>query len=303
MQIPKRTDNAMKKGVVLLSVILLITALSVIILKGISISENFLKQSSKSLFLSQGNKTFLDTISFLKQNTQMIKDAKSFKLIEGLPIIIDDSKNDFQIKLTLKSAANRLNINNLLKEHSRVNQNFYDFLRYILMKKEIRDANFFLSVLLDVLDKDDDERAYESEFNVREKKAVDGRINSLAQFKMILDYYVKKTQDAQIYNIEWEKIITFEEIKADYNYLNDTILFYLSEFYGINTTKKDELVNSYEELYLDEDEKKAFKDLNIEFYVPVFDCDLLLIQGEAQMNVKFHYDIPDKKVYKIETIF
>lgn len=293
----------MKKGVVLLSVILLITALSVIILKGISISENFLKQSSKSLFLSQGNKTFLDTISFLKQNTQMIKDAKSFKLIEGLPIIIDDSKNDFQIKLTLKSAANRLNINNLLKNHSRVNQNFYDFLRYILMKNEISDANFFLSVLLDVLDKDDDERAYESEFNIREKKAVDGRIHSLVQFKMILDYYVKKTQDAQIYNIEWEKIIAFEEIKADYNYLNDTILFYLSEFYGINTTKKDELVNSYEELYLDDEDKKAFKDLNIEFYVPVFDCDLLLIQGEAQMNVKFHYDIPEKKVYKIETIF
>lgn len=293
----------MKKGVVLLSVILLITALSVIILKGISISENFLKQSSKSLFLSQGNKTFLDTISFLKQNTQMIKDAKSFKLIEGLPIIIDDSKNDFQIKLTLKSAANRLNINNLLKNHSRVNQNFYDFLRYILMKNEISDANFFLSVLLDVLDKDDDERAYESEFNIREKKAVDGRIHSLVQFKMILDYYVKKTQDAQIYNIEWEKIIAFEEIKADYNYLNDTILFYLSEFYGINTTKKDELVNSYEELYLDDEDKKAFKDLNIEFYVPVFDCDLLLIQGEAQMNVKFHYNIPEKKVYKIETIF
>lgn len=293
----------MRKAVVLLSVVLLISALSVIILKGISISEQFITQSSKSLFLSQGNKTFLDSIAFLKQNTQMIKDAKTFKLIEGLPIVIDDAKNDFQIKLSLNSAATRLNINNLLKDDSKVNQTFYDLLSYILMKKEVRDTNFFLSILLDVLDKDENERTYESEFNRREKKAIDGKISSYTQFKMILDYYVQKTQDAQIYNVEWEKIISYDEAKADYNYLNDTILFYLSEFYGINTEKKDELVNSYEDLYLDDEDKKAFKDLKIDFYVPVFACDLLLIQGEASMNIKFHYDIQDKRVYKIETIF
>lgn len=292
----------MKKGIILLSVLMLISVLSLIILQSTSISEKFLKRNSKALFLTQLNKTFLDINGFLKLISPMIKNPDIFDMMLKAPLIIHEKQSDININMFFEPITNTLNINHIYK-NDKINQEMYDFLYLVLQKYDIRDSYFFINILLDTLDKDDEERVYESEIIKKNNFFQNGENMDKKTFDYILNYYAVKRNDSRIFQINFEKYFNFSTPKSDFNYLNSEIKEILWQNYSIYFPTDNKIIKSFDELSMNDDDKQKLKNLDIDFNIYLLKSNLTFFYLNQSAKISQIYDIKNKKVTDIELFF
>ncbi len=298
-----KENKTHKKGVVMVITLALIMALTLLILKNMTTTEKYLSDVSKSVFYAQLNRSFLDMNSVLKGLDKHIKDSDSFSLALKMPIIIKDKKSGIKAILKLNSGSGKFNINNLLVEN-KINESLYELIYSILTDYDVVDGGFFMTLLLDTIDSDDEQRAYGSEFSyLQGAKLSDGGILNMRDFNKILNYYAKSQKDENIYKIPWEKFIKFSGDEVDYNYLDEQIKANLEQNYGITNLNENSIIYKDEDLSLNKEQKKLFKSLNIGYYVPIFLCDFEFHFSNKKANISFYYDLNTKRISDIETIF
>lgn len=296
----------MRRGVVMIMTLALIMMLTLAVLKSTTITQKYITDMSDTMFFAQFNRTFLDMGVIVEELGREIKDEDMFAVSLKMPLIISDEKSKIEGILRLSSAASKFNINQLIDKdnNSTINQTLYDTIYSITREYQLSDGLFFMSLLLDTLDNDKEERAFESEFTYLENSTLsDGAILNQKAFKKIQDFYAKARSDGNIYKIPWDKIIAFSGEKIDYNYLTSKIKAILDENYGINEPYDDSLIKNDDDLSLNDEQKKVMKDLNIKYYVPIYLCDFEFHFLDKSMNIVFKYNLQTRRMSNIETTF
>ncbi|MDR2099387.1 MAG: hypothetical protein LBP40_01000 [Campylobacteraceae bacterium] len=292
-----------KRGIVLLTTIGLLMMLSLLILKSMDISQKYFEKSSQSALFVQLNKSFLDTLEILQQSSQEIDDAQTLSTIIGLPIALGTDEGDISIMIDITSMGGVININKLDAGNNTVNEPLYHLFQTILHEYGVTNSNFFLSLLLDAIDTDKNERAYASEAALRDYRFDDGGINSKESFAYLLDYFTANGGDARIYNIPWNDIIGFVGEDIDFNYIKEPLLTLIKKEYNLHLLRQEEILSSYDELDIPLSDKNKLKALDIGFFSPRILCSINLFYLKQTMSLNFLYDMESKKVGYIETVF
>ncbi|MDR0408464.1 MAG: hypothetical protein LBH45_06095 [Campylobacteraceae bacterium] len=292
-----------RKGIVLLTTVGLILMLSLLILKSIDVSQKYFERANDRSLFVQLNRSFLDILAILQKNSQNVKDAQSLSTIVGLPIILNTDSGDINVMIEIASAGSVININNLILSNNDINEPLYNFLQNILYEYRVTNSNFFLSVLLDAIDKDKNERTYASEAALQSYKFSDGGINSKESFSYLLDYFVANGGDAKIYNVPWEEIVGFFGKDIDFNYIKEPLFTLIKKEYNLHSLTQDEIISSYDELAISASDKNKLRALNIGFFSPRIFCSMSFFYSGQTKLLNFLYDMETKKVDYIETIF
>ncbi|MDR1976393.1 MAG: hypothetical protein LBQ18_05320 [Campylobacteraceae bacterium] len=289
-----------RRGIALLTTVGLILILSLLVLKSVTISQKYFTRLNEINISTQLNKTFLDILKILQENTKDIKDKDSLSIIIGLPIMISDENiNAF---VDISSAAGVININKLLNQNE-TNSFFYNLLQSALYEYHVTNSNFFLQILLDAIDKDRNQRAYMSEAALDSELFEDGGIYSWEAFNFLLDHYVANGGDAAIYEVPWKDLIGFYGDKVDFNYIKEPLLKLIEKEYNFTYHAELGSISGIDDLNLSNDARVAFDKLGIDVGVLSVICAVNLSYLDEQKTFSFMYDITTKKVSYIETVF
>ena len=274
----------MKKSIALFFTLIFILLAFVIVAKIENVYQKFF------------NDTFYKDIS---QNSILIKNITS--IIDNFTKDINDStlfyqnflitSKDFNLFVQTKPIFDKVNINEINKKEVQT------FLDNILEYYQIQDPIFFKALLLDTIDKDKKERVEGSEIILTNQFFKQGKIYNYAHFKEILDYYVKKTEDKNIYSIPWRELIYFSDKKSiiDCNILNKKV----AKFLGLVFNDKI----SCEELESFDENKKIMQNLSIIPYNKKIDYLIKVIIHYSKQTITLIYNINKKRIEDIKTNF
>jgi len=295
----------LRKSIVLLITLALIVAISSLIAIGLNIVDNTAKETQKKHSLIQTS-IFVDNITeILAKKSGDINSTDGLNLLISLPIEL----NTKEIKASIKfnSAAKGLNPNNFLtKENNKttINPDYVLLFDRILQSKNVQNKELFIATIEDTLDNDLEERIPGSEIALYNKRFAQGMIENYKKFAMIVDHYVRLSEDPNIYKIAWKKILGFYSKTIDFNYIEPELLSYILPYVDgetiVNlTTKKKQIFYDWKELPLASEYKKILKKYHISFYAPIIEGNFTIEQAGEQSFARFIYDIKEKKVKDI----
>ena len=127
-------------------------------------------------------------------------------ILQNFPLKSQDSS--FTVNVTVASKSNRVNINNLYS-NKKSNLIIIAFLKNLLIKHKLVNPELFISLLLDTMDEDLLERANESEIAMYDMDFKNGKIENSRHFVKLINKYISLTDDKNINNIAWEKLLVF----------------------------------------------------------------------------------------------
>jgi hypothetical protein len=269
-----------------MTIVLGIVAAIINIYKNIS-KNYFEKDISQKSVLIMNIKSILD--GFIKDiNESDIKEIYN-------TFFIKNKDGSFKVLIQIKPLLDKININEYLNKNKKKYIDMY--LNNILEFYQIQDPVFFKALILDTLDNDFIERVGNSEIKLQNKFFKNGKIYNYSHFKQILDYYVKFTEDNNIYKIPWKKLIWFGNVDniIDCDILNKDV----AKFLGLNFEENigcKELKNKPEN-------KDILKNLSI---IPFNKSTPYLVDIKIKYfkeNLEIFYDINEKRIEYIKSNF
>ena len=295
----------MRQSIVLLITLALIVAISSLIAISLNIIDSAVKETQKKHSLIQTS-IFVDNITkILAKKSGDINSTDGLDLLISLPIELDTK--EIKASIEFDSAAKGLNPNNfLIKKNNKttINPDYVLLFDRILQSKNVQNKELFIAMIEDTLDNDLEERIPGSEITLYDKRFAQGSIENYKKFAMIIDHYVRLSEDPNIYKIPWKKILSFYSKSIDFNYIEPELLSYILPYLDsetiINlTTKKKNIFHNWKDLPLASEYKKILKKYHISFYAPVVEGKLTIEQAGEQSFARFIYDIKEKKVKDI----
>ena len=295
----------MRTSIVLLITLALIVAISSLIAIALNIIDKAAKETQKKHFLIQTGVFVNNIAQILARKSGEINSTDGLDLLIALPMELKTEEINIAIEFT--SAAYGLNPNNFItiknKKRS-INPDYVLLFDRILQSKNVQNKELFIAMIEDTLDKDLEERIPGSEIALYDKRFAQGVIENYKKFSMIIDHYVRLSEDPNIYKIPWKKIISFYSKTVDFNYITPELLSYLLPYLDKEaimnlTTNKKQVFHNWKELPLASEYKKILKKYHITFYAPVIKGVLKVEQAGEKSFAKFIYNIKEKKVKDI----
>jgi len=251
---------------------------------------------TKAVYIGENSLVIKNTLQSLSKISEQIKTSKDLqKIFTTVPL--SDKNGDFRIVYTIKPLFNKIDINAFLSEQ-KINPYIENYIDNILNYYQIKDPVLFKDLLLDTMDKDNKEREAYSEIVLSNPYFQNGKIYNLKHFGQIINYYYQKTDDKNIFNIPWKKLIFFGNGKKhiiECNLLDKKVAQFLGLIYNNEITCKS-LQN--------EENNKTVKNFNIiaydgkhSFWIKTYIT--YYINGQKQ-NIDIIYDINNKKVISVE---
>ena len=295
----------MKKSIVLLITLALIIALSTFIAIGLFRSDQASQTVQKKNSIIQISTLLHNITDILSQKSGEINSTEGLEMLILLPIELQTKS--LSLHISFDSAAKGINPNNILfQEHnkSRLNPDYILLFDRILQSVQIQNKELFLALLEDTLDKDLEERIPGSEIALYNKRFVQGKIENFQKFQMLIDQYVKLTEDNAIYQIPWKEILSFYHKKIDFNYISPKLLRYMVPYMDEETIqnitlKKKMSFSAWKDIRIAQEYKKELQKFQIAFYVPVIRAKVTFKENTKKYNATFIYDIKQKKVLDI----
>jgi hypothetical protein len=255
------------------------------------------KEVSKNTFekdISQNSVLIINIKSVLDKFVKDINGSDIKNIYGVFPATNKDGT--FKVLITIKPIMDKINLNEYVKKDK---EKIIDtFLDNILEYYQIKDPVFFKALILDTIDKDDIERVGESEIKLKDKFFKNGKIYNYSHFKRILDYYVKYSEDKNIYKIPWRKLVYFsdKDYSIDCNIINKKV----AKFLGLSFNEEN---LNCKELEKNEENKNILQKLSI---IPFNKTIPYLINIELNYSNHFlniYYDINKKRIENIESNF
>ncbi len=289
-----------KKGIALLITVVMLAALSILVLKSYNISGKFIKDNDTIRVLAQSNRLFLDSKKIFKANFKDLNDTQAFQYLFSKPFVIPS--NVFKITFIFNPVDNRVNINKIL-HNSKINKEIYSLLENILISYNVEDSDFFLKIVLDTIDKDNDERVYGSEIAKQNRFFSNGEIYSKEEWMQIIDYYAQNRDDKNIYKIPWSKYIGFKGNSIDINFASLQLIKFLLPNQTVDQSFKDKYYNSFKDLSVDKKRENILKKIGV-----VFDTSRVLAKirynnFNKNIDISYIYDIKYKSISDIKYTF
>ena len=202
----------MKKGIALLITIGFLLILMSLIGYMLTISQNNFDKIEKIKLRNQSTIIFSDVKKILDSYAKEVKDSEDLDLfLAGLPPFYND-KSRFSLYVQIKPLSNKININSILIKN-KTDKNIESFIKNICETYNILDPSFLVALILDTIDTDVVSRQALSEISQEDIKFSNSKIINMKHFEKIVDYYIKITQDSNIKNVPWSRLIYFGKIE------------------------------------------------------------------------------------------
>jgi len=295
-----RNSIKMKKGVVLFVTIMMMMLL-------LSIVTVFLNKTKESKDNVTQIYAMVQTNVIMHNLLQYIKEINFDETA-----IFYASKSPFTINLGqsnvifhLESAQKYININSFVKssiKNSTTSENFMS----LLLEYKIEDPNFFLDILKDTLDKDNESRnSLNSEIVLEHPTFRNMKIYNRHHLSQIIDYYFDKTGDNAIYRIPFDEIFSYTNGSIDLNFMPAKlmkIVFYDANAYLLKTIEKHP--STYKELkdlpfdeYYMKKVKKGMLGQSFTTKTTMLKISATIdYKTQFRSRISFLYDIKSKKI-------
>jgi hypothetical protein len=173
----------------------------------------------------------------------------------------------------------------------------------------IADPDIFFKLVFDTIDVDNTERGTDTEISWSQPDFKNGSIVNEAQFNLILAHYIQLTRDTTILSIPWNSYIGYEGEKMDFNAVNAQTLSLILPTTSLEkirslTLYRTKAFISKEEVITEEPALAAVFDTYFFLYQPNSSynlvCDVHISENSHEEHLKFHYNLLDKKVQRVE---
>ena len=297
----------MKKGIVLFTTLLMIMALLSVMMIFLNKTKELQNNITNEFALVQTN-SVMSNLTFYFNNIAFDEEIIFYGSKMPFALLLNDST----LKFSIDSEHKYLNINSLaVKLKDKSSEEYNQFIDY-LYKYRVRDPEFFVDIILDTIDKDKFEinSGSGSEIVINDPIFRNGKIYSAKHFKMIVDYYFEITADKAIYDIQFNKLLTYSASSIDINFATKELLemiFFDADQYSLEKIiKHNKIYEKLDELPFDDNYKK---DISKGRFGHSFIFESKIIKVIADLNyknqfisnVEFLYNTKTKKLtdYKI----
>ena len=265
-----------------------------------------------------GNNTFSQSASLRIVNDlqlhlplmlSIISGAEELDIAMRLPLQIETKKGDFRLNAKLSSPYGKLNINKVLNSDGTINEsNLAVFMRLFAIYP-IADVDIFIKLVFDTIDPDSSERGADMEIALSRPDFKNGVIADSDQFNIIVERYIELTGDTAVLSIPWDRYIGYEGDKMDFNAITPDILSLILP--TVSAEKIRALSQFRTKAYVTKEEAIAAEPslggvFDTYFFVYKaglsYDlvCDVHVNENMHDEHVKFHYNLADKKVRRVE---
>jgi len=255
-------------------------------------------QLQEGRFLVQGSAVIEDVLTLLKNSADVIKveDAATLRLFLDSAAFIPFEVDDLRVKISMRSARSRLNIN--LLSSSEVLQ---EALKTYLIRYNIQDVAYFVDLLLDCMG--GTQELYRTEIFDEQPWMYRDRIVDRSHFDQLLDFYVKMRHDNSIRTVAWEKIISFGDPKRaqiDANYATPELWRLMLPDAGDEQVKTLaeaglEGYESEDDLNLSDEEREQIAPFGVTYYLPVAEVKVMIEEYDKMAEIVFQYDIASQQ--------
>lgn len=271
-------------------------------------------QTAQKNFLAQGDLMSADMFALLKNVTADVNDSQTLDIFLALPFAFENPKTQIAVGATFESDATRPNLNWLVDGNVTgedpyaplpLNTAMEEYLERILTVYNVSDKILLVSMIADTIDDDLNERLGGSEIALESVDFMQGGLFGPAHFEQILRAYEEKTLDFNARRIPWKFLVGFTNDAIDLNHVTPDALHYLLPEFAEEeilrlTTDREAVLENYDALSVDEEQRKRLEALRGSFYVAEVAGDLLIRRGDERLHVAFLYDLGKKEVRRVE---
>ena len=297
-----------KKGIVLfvtLMLIMLLLGLVNIFLKHTKESKDF---THYSFAINQTNSILYALVDYLK-DIKLDPETVFYASKIPYPLAIDNTT----ISIEIDSAQNKLDINSLIRDSIKNNRSA-DKLVTLFIKYDIKEPELLLRLFQDTIDKDNDNRAFNTEIIVQNPTFRNDMIYNKSHFHQILEYYYLRVNDKNVFLLEKDNLFSFRSFPLDLNFLSRDVLEMLlddANEYGISMLAKHEVFYEkfsdlpFDEAYIKKLESKSVYGQSLSVVTNTIKMSIIInYKNQFNSDISILYNYKSKKIvdYSIDKI-
>jgi len=273
---------------------------------GLEMAERASQGLERRHFLIQSHTLLQNVLEILDRKQGEINSSEGLEMLIDLPIELESEEIDLSI--SFDSAAKGVNPNNFLKKGKKrtiIDSDFVLLFDRILQTYNVQNKELFIALIEDTLDKDLDERIPGSELALTNRRFAQGAIENRAKFDMLIEAYIRLTEDPNILSVPWEEILSFYAPQIDLNYISPTLLRLILPYLDEGSVKRltvgrKRLYKGLKDLPLAKEDREELKKYRVSPFVPVVVAKIGIRRGEWEGEIDLVYDIAEKRVLNIE---
>ncbi len=287
-----------KRGIALLITVFFIMMITVTIGIGLKYTSEASATMKSELFTLQNSIIIDDVLKILKTS----KDLEEVKDIDTLFIFLSESamipfeSSGVQVIIEISSARSKINPSGLNTASRK--EAFRVFLQNNMVNPEYE--YMFYDVIGGIKEGND----YNTDIFTNNPYLFRDSIASLAHLDKLEDIYKDKYRDNNLKNIDMKELFYASRdsnttaYKIDLNYATSSVwqlMLMTSEDRAEMLSVEGGMYQSLEDIDLSPEEKILVQKFNISYYEPLIDVQVEITQNDFTKNIRFEYDIRNKK--------
>jgi len=252
---------------------------------------------AKPVYIGENSLIIKNTLQTFSKMSDQIKTSEDLqKIFTTVPLSSKEGK--FRILYTIEPLFNKIDINTFFFKN-KINPYIENYIDNILSYYQIKNPVLFKDLLLDTIDTDNKEREAYSEIILQNPYFQNGKIYNIKHLKQIEKHYYQITNDKNIFNIPWEKLVFFgngQKHIIECNLLDKNVIKFLGLKYNngitckaLQTAENNETIKNLNIIAYDE---------NKSFWIK---GEITYLINNQKQNIKIIYDIHNKKVISVES--
>ena len=294
-----------KRGIALLITLLFIIAITISIGVGLRYVSQASGEVKNSNFMFQTSVIIDDVIKILRESKELatvIQDGSA----ESLYIFLSQSSfmpfesSGLRMTLEISSARSKFNPNGLMDSNgSNINLPKVEAMKSYLTNKMV-DVGY-IDILLDSMSGIKEDFTYNTEIFNDKPYLFRDYIVSIEHLEELNSFYEQTYHNNSLSNISFEKLFYFSnnrDSSIDLNYATSDVwelILGTSEQRAEELTLGSGTYTDLESLPLSDDEKDALTRFNVSYFEPYLDVKINIVQNNQSSNIRFEYDINNKK--------
>ena len=294
----------MKRGIALLITLLFIISITF----AIGLGLKYIKQASEA---TKKESFMIQTSLIVNDVMQLLKDTKEIDLIvkekspEMLSMFLSQAEfipfesSGIKMILELNSARGKFNPNTLVDVNGTLNASVEEALKIYLSEKSINES--YTDMLVDMMSKVKQDMSYNTDiFNYKPNLFRD-YIVSYKHLSEINEFYLQTYREKHINSIDFGKLFYFSkdrDYKIDLNYATPEVWQLLLGCEKLRAQELSSGAGSYtkvDELFLSDEEKRQLARFKSDYFQPIIDVKVEIMQHDMSAKIYFEYNMKTKK--------
>jgi len=297
----------MKRGIALLITLLFIMLITISIGIGLKQVNQASAHVEGEKFLYQSSVILDDVMNILKnsQELQDINSSSELNVFLSESSLIPFEASGIKVMIEMSSARSRFNINSLVEGSKKEKEEKIASLKQYVSNYMV--ITTYVDILLDAMSGIKEDMSYNSAIFNKKAYLFRDYITSYKHLSELNNYYTDYYHEDSLKNIDFEKLFYYSDDKdyeIDLSYATPEVW---EMMLGCDKQRAIDLSSAiYEseaDIDLSEEESEILKKFKTSIFEAYIDVRLSIIQDKQSANIRFEYDIKNKKgsnfVYEI----